>query len=696
MNFTADALWEDGMCGIKNQTLFFRIKLSGLHSAEIRIAAENVYQLYAFDSFISFGPVRAAHGYTRIDCIDLKHALRDGYLVVTVVVVGNRVNSYCTSDDHPFFAAEILSNGIVIATTKNFEAYAATDRIIKTQRYSFQRHFSESYFMQKDRRNFYLGLESQFPSVKTVVMGGNKSLKRQIDYPSYEEIQAENKIDQGRAAKNTCLAKVKDRALNEVGNFIKGYPYEELEDRLTDEASCLTYSPESVVEGLSDQYVLYDFGRNITGFIGLNVNVSSAVEIYILWDEILTDEESHTLDFFRMQTCNVIKWKLMPGSYRLLSFEPYTMRYARLVVLDGKANVEKLYLKLLENPNASSLEFQCVNEQLTAIMEAARNTFAQNAVDILTDCPSRERAGWLCDSYFTAQAEKLLTGKNEIERNFLENYIMAPQDKDLPEGMIAMCYPSDNLDQVYIGNWAMWFVIELESYFKRTGDRVIIERSREKVMNLLSFFKKYENEYGLLEKLESWVFIEWSKSNDFVQDVSFPSNMLYCGMLDAASKIYDRPDLFEKAQNLRRTIAEWSYNGEFFTDNAVRENNVLKTTGNTTETCQYYAFYFGIASPDTYPVLFDRILNQFGSGRDANLVFPEVHKSNAFIGNFLRLDYLIRIGMGLKAVGECLDYFGFMAERTGTLWEHDSTYASCNHGFESYVANLIVSGLTGF
>ena len=52
--------------------------------------------------------------------------------------------------------------------------------------------------------------------------------------------------------------------------------------------------------------------------------------------------------------------------------------------------------------------------------------------------------------------------------------------------------------------------------------------------------------------------------------------------------------------------------------------------------------------------------------------------------------------MGLKAVGECLDYFGFMAERTGTLWEHDSTYASCNHGFESYVANLIVSGLTGF
>ena len=28
------------------------------------------------------------------------------------------------------------------------------------------------------------------------------------------------------------------------------------------------------------------------------------------------------------------------------------------------------------------------------------------------DCPSRERAGWLCDSYFTAKTEYVLTGTN--------------------------------------------------------------------------------------------------------------------------------------------------------------------------------------------------------------------------------------------------------------------------------------------
>ncbi len=30
-----------------------------------------------------------------------------------------------------------------------------------------------------------------------------------------------------------------------------------------------------------------------------------------------------------------------------------------------------------------------------------------------------------------------------------------------------------------------------------------------------------------------------------------------------------------------------------------------------------------------------------------------------------------------------------MAELTGTLWEHKNTFASCNHGFASYVAVLI-------
>ncbi len=37
-----------------------------------------------------------------------------------------------------------------------------------------------------------------------------------------------------------------------------------------------------------------------------------------------------------------------------------------------------------------------------------------------------------------------------------------------------------------------------------------------------------------------------------------------------------------------------------------------------------------------------------------------------------------------------------MAQVTGTLWEKDNLYASLNHGFASYAANLLVDYLTGY
>ena len=38
-----------------------------------------------------------------------------------------------------------------------------------------------------------------------------------------------------------------------------------------------------------------------------------------------------------------------------------------------------------------------------------------------------------------------------------------------------------------------------------------------------------------------------------------------------------------------------------------------------------------------------------------------------------------------KVLENITDYFYYMAERTGTLWEHTGTTASCDHGFASYV-----------
>jgi alpha-L-rhamnosidase len=113
-----------------------------------------------------------------------------------------------------------------------------------------------------------------------------------------------------------------------------------------------------------------------------------------------------------------------------------------------------------------------------------------------------------------------------------------------------------------------------------------------------------------------------------------------------------------------------------------------------TEACQYYAFFCGVATPEANPVLWERLLNDFGPDRVEKGNWPNlcedakwknVHPANAFIGNYLRLEILCRYGENEKLYENILGYFLKMAELTGTLWENDGSTASCNHGFASHV-----------
>jgi len=258
-----------------------------------------------------------------------------------------------------------------------------------------------------------------------------------------------------------------------------------------------------------------------------------------------------------------------------------------------------------------------------------------------------------------------------------------------------MCYPADHNDGVYIPNWALWFVIELEEYLARSGDRAMVDALRPHLEALYYHFQKYRNADGLLEKLDSWVFIEWSKANEFVQDVSYPTNMLYAAAMAAAGRMYNEPSLTEEAERIRETIRKQSFDGEFFVDNAVRKDGKLQVTRNRSEVCQYFAFFFDVATPQTHKDLWEKLVRQFGPQRKNTKAFPEVHPANAFVGNYLRLELLSRYGYPAQIKRELVDFYLYMADQTGTLWENVGASASCNHGFASHVAHSFYRDILG-
>jgi alpha-L-rhamnosidase len=261
--------------------------------------------------------------------------------------------------------------------------------------------------------------------------------------------------------------------------------------------------------------------------------------------------------------------------------------------------------------------------------------------------------------------------------------------------MLPMCYPADHDDGAFIPNWAMWFVVELEEYLARTGDRRTVEALQPRVLKLVSYLRRFENADGLLEKLPSWVFVEWSAANNFVQPLNYPTNMLWAGTQAAAGRLYSQPELTARADKLRETIRRQSFDGEFFVDNAELKDGKMVPTRNRSETCQYYACFFDVATQQRHGELYRKLIEEFGPRRKEQNRHPEIHPSNSFIGNMLRVEVLSRLGRGRQILDESIDYLMYMAERTGTLWEHAGAEASCNHGFASHIVHTLYRDVLG-
>ena len=157
--------------------------------------------------------------------------------------------------------------------------------------------------------------------------------------------------------------------------------------------------------------------------------------------------------------------------------------------------------------------------------------------------------------------------------------------------------------------------------------------------------------------------------------------MTYAEVLAKAARLYGRSELAVQSLELTELIRKRSYDGVWFRDNSKHPD--------VTETCQYYAFFHGIATPKTHPELWKKLTEEFGPERQAKGLHKEVWPSNAFIGNLLRLIVLRNEGHGEQMAREIRGYYLKMAEQTGTLWEHDRPEASCNHAFASYLAILL-------
>ena len=71
-------------------------EMLAIDRAHIRLSARSCYRLYVNNEIVMHGPARTAHGYCRVDEIDITDRLIDGinHIAVEVVTYNNRWGGY--------------------------------------------------------------------------------------------------------------------------------------------------------------------------------------------------------------------------------------------------------------------------------------------------------------------------------------------------------------------------------------------------------------------------------------------------------------------------------------------------------------------------------------------------------------------------------------------------------------------------
>lgn len=694
----AKPVWAKELTDEYNIMLTLRANVPYLGgTAVLAAAADNFYRLFINGKFVHFGPQKCGQSWWRKDELDIAPYLETGENSIQIDVVHYGTDAFYYELQQAFIQVEILVDGQPVCYTDvqggGFTVVRNLSKLQKTQRYSYQRPFIEAYI---------LPFAYSQPLALTEV-AGIRLLKRSAGIPDFayaypQRLVASGTVEPDRED-NTHYAY---HGSDQHSGKQPGYKPEELPLWHSDHIRHFKETGRREVNiELAQEYSdrlaagewrLLEMEHENTGFIALEIEAAQPSEIYITYDEILMEGELH---FWRGSTANVLPLTVEAGKHSFFGFEPSVFKYMQVYCLKGDVKISGLRLCEYKNCETKRASFRSSDELLNRLYAAGVETFAQNSVDVFMDCPSRERAGWLCDSFFTSRVEKDLTGTSAIEHDFLENFLIA-RDFDLPAGMLPMCYPASTMQGAFIPNWAMWFVVELAEYYDRTGDRDMIDKARERVYALVKYFEPFKNAEGLLEKLKGWIFVEWSQANKWVQDINYPSNMMYYMMLTRIARLYDDAAIAKEAADLKETVIRRSWNGTFFEDNAmVGEDGGIQATGNTTEVCQYYAFFCGIADGEHYPQLLQKIIEDFGPGHKCQQNYPDVYPANAFIGNYLRMEILSAYGRQEQILSEMAEYFDYMARMTGTLWENDTPHASCNHGFASHVIRLIYRDVLG-
>ncbi|WP_372905316.1 family 78 glycoside hydrolase catalytic domain [Rhodohalobacter sp.] len=256
---------------------------------------------------------------------------------------------------------------------------------------------------------------------------------------------------------------------------------------------------------------VYDFGENITGSVRLVATGPEGAEIVIrhgerLYDDgTLNNEELSRFVFSgETQTSRYILGPDQPSNWRP-SFVYYGFQYTQVEVPEG-VEILKLTAEVIHTDFEVTGSFESSNPLFNKIHAAKKLSYLGNYHGYPTDCPHREKIGWSGDAHLVTEGGLINFETVSSYMKWMDDFA----DEQRETGQLPGIIPSSGWGYVssspiptfksrgYGPQWEGAFVLIPWYLFQHTGDRSILERYFDPIVQYMRYLERHsEDNYTL-------------------------------------------------------------------------------------------------------------------------------------------------------------------------------------------------------
>ena len=241
---------------------------------------------------------------------------------------------------------------------------------------------------------------------------------------------------------------------------------------------------------------LYDFGQNASGIVQIKVKGKKGQQIKLVPGELLTS--AHEVNQFASGSPYSLNYTLKGEGVEIWQprFTYYGFRY---VMVEGAApdsvttsvelpRITELNFLHTRNSSPKTGDFQCSNDLFNKTFTLINWAIKSNLQSVVTDCPHREKLGWLEQTYLMGNSIHYNFDIHDLYQSLVQNMM----DSQLDNGLVPDIAPE--LVEFHKGfrdspEWGSAAVILPWLVYNWYGDKSVMEKAWPMMVRYVEFLK---------------------------------------------------------------------------------------------------------------------------------------------------------------------------------------------------------------